>query len=97
MVEVDPNDHGIRDIIYPPKWGPRQNVPLQERSSSGRPASPLFVLVADLLQDIVNKAKDLGLLRLPLANRCGQDFQIIQYADDTILIMEVCPRHLFFL
>lgn len=45
----------------------------------------------------MNKAKDLGPLRLPLANRCGQDFPIIQYVDDTILIMEACPRQLLFL
>jgi hypothetical protein len=57
----------------------------------------LFVLAADLLQSIVNKACDCGILRLPLPNNCGPDFPIIQYADDTILIMEACPRQLFFL
>jgi hypothetical protein len=60
--------------------------------------SPLpFVLVADLLQSTVNKAKDLELLRLPITERCGQDFPIIQYADDTIMAMEACPTQLFFL
>ena len=64
----------------------------------GDPLSPLlFVLAADLLQSIVNKACEGGILRLPLPNNCGPDFPIIQYADDTILIMEACPRQLFFL
>jgi hypothetical protein len=64
----------------------------------GDPLSPLlFVLAADLLQSIVNKACDCGILRLPLPSTCGPDFPIIQYADDTILIMEACPRQLFFL
>jgi hypothetical protein len=31
----------------------------------GDPLSPLFVLAADLLQSILNIAKDMGLLRLP--------------------------------
>jgi hypothetical protein len=64
----------------------------------GDPLSPLlFVLAADLLQSIVNKAKQLNLIRLPLSDRCGQDFPIVQYADDTLLIMEACPKQLFFL
>lgn len=64
----------------------------------GDPLSPLlFVLAADLLQSIINKAKDIGLLNLPLQNRCGSDFPIVQYADDTLLIMEACPKQLFVL
>jgi hypothetical protein len=26
--------------------------------------------------------------------RCGPDFPIVQYVDDTLLIMEACPRQL---
>jgi hypothetical protein len=64
----------------------------------GDPLSPLiFVLAADLLQSIVNKACEGDILRLPLPNNCGPNFPIIQYVDDTILIMEACPRQLFFL
>jgi hypothetical protein len=64
----------------------------------GDPLSPfLFVLAADLLQSIINKARHLNLLQLPLPDRCGQDFPIAQYADDTLLIMEACPKQLFFL
>lgn len=60
----------------------------------GDPLSPLlFVLAADLLQSIINKAKSNGLLNLPLP-RAGSDFLVIQYADDTLLVMEACPRQL---
>jgi hypothetical protein len=59
--------------------------------------SLLFVLAADLLQSIINKAKDCGILNLPIPHSCGVDFPVIQYADDTILILEACPRQLFFL
>jgi hypothetical protein len=52
------------------------------------------VLAADLLQTIVNKASSMGLLNLPLASGYTSDFPIIQYADDTLLIMEACPRQL---
>lgn len=62
------------------------------------PLSPLlFVLATDLLQSIIIKAKDMNMLKLPLSARSGQNFPIIQYADDTLLIMEACPRQLFFL
>jgi hypothetical protein len=61
----------------------------------GDPLSPLlFVLVADLLQTILNKAKDINLLKLPIPLRCSNDFPIIQYADDTLIIMEACSRQL---
>jgi hypothetical protein len=35
-----------------------------------------------------------GILSLPLPERCGSNFPIVQYADDTLLILEDCPRQL---
>jgi hypothetical protein len=60
----------------------------------GDPLSPLlFVLAADLLQSIVNKAKEQRLLTPPpLHLQYTSDFSILQYTYDTILIMEACPR-----
>lgn len=48
------------------------------------------VLSADLLQSIINKAKTQGFLRLPVNLNYTSDFPIIQYADDTLLVMEAC-------
>jgi hypothetical protein len=54
----------------------------------GDPLSPLlFVLAANFLQTIVNKAKSQNLLQRPLPLLCSVDFPIVQYADDTITIM----------
>jgi hypothetical protein len=64
----------------------------------GDPLPPLlFVLAADLLQSIINKAKDQGLLNLPIPLQYTNDFPILQYADDTLIIMEECARQLFVL
>jgi len=61
----------------------------------GDPLSPLlFVLAADLLQSIVNKAKQRDLLMSPIPLIYTEDFPIVQYADDTLLIMEACSRQL---
>jgi hypothetical protein len=62
----------------------------------GDPLSPLlFVLATDLLQSIINKPKEIGLLRLPINVRHFTDFLIIQYVDDTLLTMEACPQQLY--
>lgn len=59
----------------------------------GDPLSPLlFVLAADFLQDLINKAKDMNLLKLPIPLQSDSDFPVLQYADDTLIIMEGDPR-----
>jgi hypothetical protein len=61
----------------------------------GDPLSPLlFVLAADLPQSLINQAKDQGLLSLPVHERVGIDCPIVQYPDDTLVIMEACPQQL---
>jgi hypothetical protein len=55
------------------------------------------VLAIDLLQSIPNKAKKERVLKLPIRVGYTEDFPIIQYADDTLLIMEACPRQLIIL
>jgi retron-type reverse transcriptase len=64
----------------------------------GDPLSPLlFVLAAYLLQTLLNRAKDLNLLNLPIPLVSSTDFPILQYADDTLIFMEGCARQLVFL
>jgi hypothetical protein len=54
----------------------------------GDPLSPLlFVLAAELLQYVVNDACSNGHLIIPIPQP-NNDFPIIQYADDTILLMQ---------
>jgi hypothetical protein len=49
----------------------------------GDPRSPLlFVLHADLLQSVINRAKDNGILKLAIQAGYINDFLIVQYADD---------------
>lgn len=77
---------------------PWKNLHCRRGVRQGVPLSPLlFVLAIGPLQSIINKAKYMRLLKLPLPERCGQDFHIVQYPDDTLLIMEACLRKLFFL
>lgn len=63
----------------------------------GDPLSPLlFVLDAELLRVIVNRASNQGLLQAPIP-QADADFPIVQYAGDTLLIMQADARQLFFL
>jgi hypothetical protein len=62
----------------------------------GDPLSPLlFVLAADFLQVLINKAKNMGLLSLPIPMQSDTNFPIVQYADDTLIILEGDPRQFF--
>jgi hypothetical protein len=47
----------------------------------------LFVLAAKLLQIVINRAFQSNLLKAPLP-QTHADFPIVQYADDTLLVME---------
>lgn len=61
----------------------------------GDPLSPmLFVLAAEILQYIINGLKDRNILKLPIPQP-GPDFPIVQYADDTLLIMQADARQRF--
>lgn len=64
----------------------------------GDPLSPLlFVLAADFLQSMINKARSMGLLNLSIPMEHNKDFPILQYANDTLIIAEGDARQLFFL
>lgn len=52
------------------------------------------MLAAVLLQDIVNRDHALGHFSLPIPTTGTNDFPIIQYADDTILVLPACATHL---
>jgi hypothetical protein len=61
----------------------------------GDPLSPLlFVSTAEILQYVINDAWQRGEIALPIDNDFGQKFPIIQYADDTLLIMPACANQL---
>jgi hypothetical protein len=73
-----------------------KNFQFRRGLRQGDPLSPLlFVLSAELLQYVINKACALGLLQAPLNLSYTNDYPVIQYADDTILVMRASHRELF--
>jgi hypothetical protein len=79
-------------ILSSVKWGARKELPMQKR---GHARGPPIVLAAELLQHVLNKAADRGLLKYPLQLPHTRDFPVIQYTDDTILFLEASQRQLF--
>jgi hypothetical protein len=80
--------NGVPGSVFHCKRGVRQ----------GDPLSPLlFVLAADFLQTIVNQAMRDGFLTRPLPLTSSVDFPIIQYVDDTLLILNADEEQLLFL
>jgi hypothetical protein len=47
------------------------------------------VLAADCLQAILNKAMNSGVMIPPLPRNANPDFPVIQYADDTLIVLKV--------
>jgi hypothetical protein len=73
---------------------PGRNFKCRRGVRQGDPLSPsLFVLGAELLQYVVNDLKSRGLINLPIPAG-GSDFPMVQFADDTILVMEADPVQL---
>lgn len=71
---------------------PRKSFKCLRGVRQGDPLSPLlFVLAADLLQSIINKASSNGLLSTPIPTS-GNSFPVIQYADDTLIILKADQR-----
>jgi hypothetical protein len=74
---------------------PGKNIHCNRGVRQGDPMPPLlFVLAAELLQCTVNKAHQQGLFQLPIPSRDEASFPIIQYADDTVMIMKASQREL---
>lgn len=45
------------------------------------------MVATDLLQSIINHAASTNILKHPLGDTFGGDYPIVQYADDTLIIM----------
>ena len=70
--------NGVPGRKFQCKCGMRQGDPL---------SLLIFVLAADLLQDAIKDAFAHGLIELPLPRDSAGDFPVVQYADDTILVL----------
>lgn len=74
-----------------------ENFQLPQGGQTGDPLSPLlFAIAADLLQSITNDAWNKGILKYPISESFGGDLPIMQYADDTLLILPAKARTLFY-
>ena len=67
---------------------PGRTIKCKRGVRQGDPLFPLlFVATAELLQIVINKAWQDGIIQLPVDNSFGQKYPILQYADDTLLIL----------
>ncbi len=75
---------------------PGKNFHCKRGVRQGDPLSPLlFVLGAELLWVIVNRAYTMGLLSKPFPSDFDPNFPIVQYADDILLYLKASGKELF--
>jgi hypothetical protein len=71
-----------------PQWSTWEKNYLQKGCQTGDPLSPLlFVNTSELLQFVNNDAWSRGEINLPIEEDFGQKYPILQYADNSIMIM----------
>jgi hypothetical protein len=71
-----------------------QKFKIQRGVRQGDPLSPyIFIIVADILQQMFRKAYGAGFLRHPIQQ--GSPFPALQYADDTLLIIQGSVQQAF--
>lgn len=74
---------------------PGKSIKCKRGVRQGDPFSPLlYVMVAELLQILVNEAWQHGELSLPIQNSGNKRYPIVQYAYDTLIILSADPVQL---
>lgn len=54
-------------------------------------------MATDLLRSLLNKARERGLLNLPIPLNATSDFPVFHYVDDILIVLEGDARQLLFL
>jgi hypothetical protein len=86
---MDSQHLGLCLYLSSVKWGSRKKFELQKGGQAGGSNAPLlYVLAADLVQCVINRVHGMGLLQLPIPSYQQAGFPIIQYADDTIILLK---------